>query len=72
MSNVLGTCSICGGPVMVPEFWGGSIPPTPTCQKCGATKAQPHGPVIPMDRNDREYGYVSTEDRPDYPFRGKK
>lgn len=47
MNNVIGTCSICGGRVTVPTVWHGIIPPTPTCEYCGATAAA-HGPVIPM------------------------
>lgn len=48
MSNMtVGTCSICGGRVSVPMVWHGIIPPTPTCENCGAVAAQ-HGPVIPM------------------------
>jgi hypothetical protein len=43
--QLLGECSICGGPVTLPTVWAGVIPPTPTCQSCGAVKA---GPVIPM------------------------
>lgn len=45
---VIGTCSLCGGPVTVPQVWHGVIPPTPTCADCGAVKADMHGPVIPM------------------------
>lgn len=35
---ILGTCSICGGPVFVPDYWLCIFPPTPTCQHCGAIK----------------------------------
>lgn len=45
---IVGTCSLCGGPVQVPQLWGGIIPPTPTCGHCGAIQANQHGPVIPM------------------------
>lgn len=44
---ILGTCSICGGRVSVPDAWLSVIAPTPTCEQCGATKAN-HGPVIDM------------------------
>ena len=44
---IVGTCSICGGAVAVPDVWGGIIPPTPTCTGCGAIAAT-HGPVIQM------------------------
>lgn len=48
--RVLGTCSLCGGPVTVPDVWGGILPPVPCCQSCGAVRKQPHGPVIDMER----------------------
>lgn len=49
MNITIGTCSICGGPVVVSPPWhGGTAPSTPTCSNCGATRTQPHGPVIPM------------------------
>lgn len=47
--RVLGTCSLCGGAVGVPENWMGEFPPVPRCYSCGATKEQPFGPVIKMD-----------------------
>jgi len=46
---VIGTCSICGGQVATPSLWGGIIPPTPHCLKCGASAAN-HGPVIQMQK----------------------
>jgi len=49
MSTTVGTCSICGGRVSIPSNWSATVPPTPTCESCGATKKQPHGPVIDMD-----------------------
>jgi hypothetical protein len=45
---VIGSCSICGGPVLVHKNWFCTIPDVPTCGHCGATKADTHGPVIPM------------------------
>lgn len=45
---IVGTCGNCGGPVQTPDMWGGIIPPTPTCMRCGATAANQYGPVIPM------------------------
>ncbi len=45
--QMVGTCSLCGGPVTVHSPWFCVIPDTPTCQRCGATAA-PHGPTIPM------------------------
>ena len=44
----IGTCSKCNGPVQVPELWGGTVPPVPTCAHCGATAKDPYGPRIPM------------------------
>jgi len=47
---ILGTCSICGGPVTIPKFWNSQIPPVPSCNNCGATKKQPHyGAKIEME-----------------------
>ena len=46
--KVVGTCSLCGGPVVVPTFYWSVNPPTPTCKSCGATKQKDFGPVIPM------------------------
>ncbi len=47
MTRTIGTCSVCGGRVTVPDMWGGVVPPSPTCEQCGAVAAS-HGPVIPM------------------------
>lgn len=49
MNNTIGTCSICGGPVTLPEMWGGTVPPIPRCDKCGARAKQPYGPRIEME-----------------------
>jgi hypothetical protein len=45
--TTIGTCSLCGGRVSVPSIWMGIIPPTPTCESCGATMRE-HGPVVEM------------------------
>lgn len=50
MNNVIGTCSLCGGAVTTPQLWHGVLPPVPSCSSCGATKKQPHGPVVEMER----------------------
>lgn len=50
MRQIIGTCSICGGAVTLPELWGGVLPPTGTCEKCGATEKPNHGPTIPMNK----------------------
>ncbi len=47
--TVLGTCSICGGKIIVPKVWLGLYPPTPSCMSCGAVPKDAHGPVIPME-----------------------
>lgn len=47
MDNRIGTCSECGGAVVVPMY---SVNPTPHCEHCGAIPMAPHGPVIPMRR----------------------
>lgn len=43
----VGSCSICGGDVTVPKVYMSTIPPTPTCSKCGAV-ARSLLPVIDM------------------------
>ena len=45
--KIIGTCSCCGGPVQIPDLWGGMTPPTPTCARCGAVAVNQYGPVIP-------------------------
>lgn len=45
---VIGTCSLCGGRVTLPFVWHSVVPPVPTCESCGAVKAE--GPVIEMRR----------------------
>ena len=50
MKSTVGTCGNCGGPVTVPTVWMGVIPPTPTCEHCGAIPAAAHGPVLPMQQ----------------------
>jgi len=56
MNSIIGTCSICGGPVSVPSIWHGIHPPQPTCERCGAIAAQ-HGPIIPMQPNSIRITY---------------
>lgn len=45
--QVIGSCSLCGGRVVLPIVWWGVIPPTPTCETCGAVRDD-RGLVIPM------------------------
>lgn len=51
--SVVGTCSVCGGAVTMPDAWYGIFPPTPSCASCGATKKQPHGPVVEMEPSEK-------------------
>ena len=65
MDRTVGTCSECGGRVTLPEAWMSTKPPIPSCEKCGATQAQPYGPVVKMrpakprdpGKNPRPFGY---------------
>lgn len=51
--QLVGTCNLCGGPVTVPEMWGGLTPPVPRCTACGATKKQPYGTLVDMEPGSR-------------------
>ena len=53
MTQVIGKCSLCGGIVTVPMFWGGITPATPTCTKCGAVKDLP---TVEMTANEITMG----------------
>jgi hypothetical protein len=44
----VGTCSLCGGRVSVPDRWMSTGAAVPTCEQCGAVPVETHGPVIPM------------------------
>ena len=46
--NVIGTCSECGGPVVIPETWSGLLPPKPSCLCCHA-QLNNYGPEIKME-----------------------
>lgn len=50
MNHTIGTCSLCGGRVVLHEHWMSVRPQIPHCESCGARASQPHGPVIPMER----------------------
>ena len=50
MDRSVGTCSLCGGAVTLPDVWMGTTPPIPACSRCGATPKNPHGPLIDMER----------------------
>lgn len=55
-STTIGTCSRCGGPVMVPSVWMGVVPPVPTCARCGATAKQSFGKTIEMEPKSQDDG----------------
>lgn len=46
--QIIGTCSICGGPVCVPTVWGSICQPIPQCFRCSAIKNDNYGPIIDM------------------------
>lgn len=49
----VGTCSGCGGPVIVPN---GAVNPTPHCERCGAIAKAPRGPsAADIARDMREW-----------------
>lgn len=45
MDTIVGTCSICGGPVKIPAL---CVDPRPSCSRCGAVPAEAYGPVMKM------------------------
>ena len=56
---IIGTCSLCGGAVSVPDVWYGTVPAIPTCSSCGATKDNPYGPVINMTKARPRWGNLT-------------
>lgn len=44
----IGTCSLCGGAVVVPTIYWAINPPTPRCKSCGAYAKKNYGPIIDM------------------------
>jgi len=63
MSQVIGTCGICGGPVGYSDTWMSTLPQTPRCMTCGAEPVEPHGPTIPMKPKSPK-GYQSLGAKP--------
>jgi hypothetical protein len=59
--NIHGKCSLCGGLVTTPGFWGSDNPAVPTCQHCGAHKRH-YLPTVDME---------PASDRPDGGPRGE-
>lgn len=57
--TLIGTCSLCSGPVCVPTVWMGIGTPTATCAKCGAQAVADYGPIIPMrSRHSKQHELV--------------
>jgi len=64
MKHIIGTCSLCDGPVMSEAVvWHGTTPDINrgACGKCGAVQKQPYGPVIEMEKPISKYTTVSEE-----------
>lgn len=59
--KVIGTCSICGGPVVVPQIWHSVLRPVPTCKQCGATMRE-YGPIIDMTPGGKTFTGTGTGD----------
>lgn len=47
--RIIGTCSLCGGPVVVPDVFYSVLPPIPRCRDCGARMKRSYGRVILME-----------------------
>ena len=45
MSQIIGTCGNCGGPVEFPMFM---VNPVPYCRSCRSMPVEAYGKVIPM------------------------
>ena len=45
--QILGTCSLCSGPVSIRINTHGLIPAQPECQVCRAVPICAYGPIIP-------------------------
>lgn len=50
---IKGSCSLCGGLVIVPDVWMSVILPVPTCQSCGAEEQNDYSPIIPMKSKEK-------------------
>ena len=46
--RLIGVCSRCGGGVRLPAVWLGTVPPTPTCEACGAVAGPWDRPALPV------------------------
>lgn len=47
--RVIGTCSICGGAVVMPTYYWSTVPPMPQCIRCGGVPRERYGRVIQME-----------------------
>ena len=54
---VVGTCGLCGGPVVVPRVYWSVTRPVPQCARCGAFVEESYGPRLPMRPRKRPDGY---------------
>lgn len=59
--TIIGTCSQCRGPVVVPKVWFGVKSPIPYCLDCGAIAMEDYGPVIPT-RPSSPYRWEKSEE----------
>jgi hypothetical protein len=48
MSQVIGTCGNCGGPVSYPNNWMGTGRPSARCENCKSEAENNWGPTLPM------------------------
>ncbi len=46
----LGLCSLCGGRVVVEQYWAGTQPNKPRCTRCGAQGDAEEQYIIKMHR----------------------
>jgi hypothetical protein len=58
--SIIGTCSICGGTVSVPNAYLLTRPPVPRCDSCGASKKSDL-PVVEMEGENPEKRKLLTE-----------
>lgn len=69
---IMGTCSLCGGPVVGPAIWHGICPPPIHCQDCGAEPAV-NGKIIEMvPRKYYDYSSVTVSTTGIHPDRLKR
>jgi hypothetical protein len=59
----IGACSLCGGPVKIPDHWYGTEQPRPQCRRCFAF-ATSLAPVIEMRPRVRPTNPPSESEAP--------